>query len=111
MTEYWNMMRFSIQVQPMPTEFFEIVVGDIVKSEYGDFLVENIRPDDMMEGKFVNWKNKNGSMVFGTFSRNSLVKSDGIKIYCADCSTESMSKFHYLGFECTNCNSFNTTRT
>jgi RING finger/CHY zinc finger protein 1 len=110
MSEYWNLIRTSIQLQPMPSEFYELVAGDIVKSKFGDFLIETIRDDGMVEGKITNWKYKNNLLVKAIFNKNSLVKNNKIKIYCIDCCLECTSNYHYLGSDCQYCYGYNTVK-
>jgi len=105
----WNNLRNNIEMQPMPSEFFEIKIGDIVNTKYGDFIINNITEENICEGEFIKWKKKDCSNVKGFLNRENLKKNTKVKILCNDCDLESMNEFHFIGVECILCNSFNTT--
>jgi hypothetical protein len=93
----------------------DISVDDIVScSSLGNIPfhvtnIINIHNTILYHGFFPNWTNYNGTFVFATFNKLALFKSPkNVNIFCNDCDTKSFTPFHYLGNECFNCNSFNT---
>jgi len=109
----WSFLKYLISSQPMPID--DISVDDIVScSSLGNIPfhvtnIINIHNTILYHGFFPNWTNYNGTFVFATFNKLALFKSPkNVNIFCNDCDTKSFTPFHYLGNECFNCNSFNT---
>lgn len=125
LTSHWNFIREQIKLYPLPYDFLPIKSEDIVDSQYGKFLVKSIdltNPLDqidstnpnikMYSGEFINWnitnKNLKKNKAQGILNEKSIIKNIYKNIHCNDCGTNSMSKFHYYGLECSMCGSFNT---
>lgn len=122
MESHWNFLRYQIKLQPIPKQLFPIEIGEVVISPYGNFLLQekiinvntntNTNTDTststniFYKGIFVNWSN---SSFYAIINQNDLHKNLETKIYCNDCGTKTNNQFHFLGIECTNCSSFNTT--
>jgi RING finger/CHY zinc finger protein 1 len=104
----WSHTRFLISNQPMPEE--NIRTGDIVEVLFIEnvlFIVSHILDNNMFKGElFQHETNKKMEVILsGTLLSK---KNKKVEIYCNDCSKKGYTTFHYLGNECMNCNSFNT---
>lgn len=121
MSSYWQQIKTSIQLQPIPNNFFPIQLGEIVDSEYGEF-----KPTSYADGLYT------GELVWGqaathvvpsaqTSSSQSLTratlhestlrsKKHKVSVVCVDCGHQSLTNFHVLGLECLGCGGFNTSR-
>jgi RING finger/CHY zinc finger protein 1 len=108
----WEYLKYLIKIQPLPID--DILIGDTVTCNIlGNlkFKIDEIINNDNLviyKGYFPNWiiNNKN---VIAYFNKESLKKDPKkVNIFCNDCETKSLTFFHYLGNECTNCCGFNT---
>lgn len=106
MTICWNEIKNNIKLQPLTNDLIPINVDQIVDSKYGKFKITNIN-NNMISGFLIDWKLNNN--VIATFHKNDLLLKYIVRIYCNDCNIESENDFHFLGIECKNCNSYNTT--
>lgn len=105
----WTSLKNLIEMQPMIEE--DIYIEDIVECKVlGNlsFQVNDISINTygfkMYKGIFIM-----NDIKYGSFNRESLKKPlKRVDIYCNDCDTKSNVLFHYLGHECLNCSSFNT---
>lgn len=107
MTEHWNRIRQQIQVTPVPKDVVVIKENNIVPTKFGRFQVSSIK-DFMYGGHFVDWKLKNGTLVYGRLHEKSITKNIYISIYCNDCEKKSSTLYHFYGLECKHCGGFNT---
>lgn len=115
MTSFWETIRRSIELQPIPARFFPIREGDLVDSPYGKFLVQRRRPLEgsdnkvMWEGLLHEWILSDGSYTKATLDDNVLVKNaKRVNVFCYDCEKRSVSDFHFVGLECGHCKGYNT---
>lgn len=114
MKPIWKSIKSSIRLQPIPSNFFPVEIGEAVGSPYGKFLTSrkiiiqnpNGQEDVLWEGYLVNWNTISNSSVKATLNQSCLYKLSNI--YCYDCEKKSTSTFHFLGLECVPCGSFNT---
>ena len=103
MTTTWSNIRYAIQLQPIPNEFYPIYVGDIVETPYGNMQVTDRRKDRFTEGILGDFTNI--KMII----HNSQIKKRRIvQILCNDCENKSEVEYHFLGLECSFCGGFNT---
>ena len=111
MKNYWNQIKNSILLQPIPENFFSIDIGDIVISPYGKFKInEKIIQYGkcFYSGNLINWILPNGRFTSAVLLESCLKKDLSREIYCNDCNSKSVQQFHFLGLECKSCGSFNT---
>lgn len=125
MQDFWNNIRRSIEMQPIPKNFFPIRVGDVVDSPYGPFQILNRReisqggsvqsPDSQCgeakvqwEGIFPEWQLAHGQSARATLEESLLDTRKKVKIFCFDCEAKTTTLFHFLGLECQCCKGFNT---
>lgn len=118
MAQFWNSIRRSIELQPIPRGFFPIRVGDIVDSPYGKFLVtskrtmpvsgERRQQEILCDGLLQDWKLSDGSYAKAVISEDKLTRNHTTKIVCYDCEKKSETPFHFLGLECKHCGGYNT---
>jgi hypothetical protein len=105
MTSYWLNLRDNINSQPLSNDLIPLNIDQIVDSKYGKFKITKIN-GNMISG-LLDWKLNNN--VTATFHKNDLLLKYTVTVYCNDCNIETENDFHFLGIECTNCYSFNTT--
>lgn len=119
MKSFWDSIRRSIALQPIPKKFFPIKIGDVVDSPYGKFLViekRNIVDSStgtfktLCEGYIQEWTLANGSFPKATLDEDVLDNHKIVKICCFDCEQKTTTKFHFLGLECQACNGYNTSQ-
>lgn len=115
MQSFWDNIRRSIALQPIPKKFFPIRVGDIVDSPYGPFQVleRRIVPGEsaskvLCEGIFPEWHLTDGQLARATLDEELLENRKMTKICCFDCEAKTTAPFHFLGLECQACKGFNT---
>lgn len=116
MRNIWANIRRSIQLQPIPDNFFPIQIGDVVESPFGQFKVVERRAVTsgnsetvLWFGFLLNWVLANKSPAEATLREDVLVKKQKKRlIWCYDCESKSSTDFHFLGLECKNCGGFNT---
>ena len=106
MTKIWNMLREKARMERIPGTFWNIEINDIVESPDGDFQVTSIETVD-------GHKNYNGILIkngeIESYQRDSLQKFIYNNILCNDCEKQSKVELNYVGHECQECGSFNTT--
>lgn len=117
MQSTWDEMRLSIMMQPMHPSFLApIKEGDTVDTTDGDFIVRKIHREEesktnandyWCDGELVV---ADQTLVPRRYLMRDLSKKISANIYCFDCEEKSTTIFHYVGLECKNCGSFNTTR-
>jgi hypothetical protein len=104
----WNSLRESIVLQPLPLP--DICIGDQLKTTFLGNNIFNI--DDIINNSgILTYKVSlvNNPYFIGFFNKESLIKNlKKVDILCNDCENKSNTIFHYLGNECSYCNSFNT---
>lgn len=118
MSATWAEMRYSIEQQPLgPAHLPPIQVGDTVDviTAGGEFLVRSIEPDRVnpcsgLDVCYGIWTQANGNTMEMNFLLRCLRKKSTVDVQCFDCEVRSQTLFHYIGLECQNCGSFNTTR-
>lgn len=112
-------LRSLIASQPITQEHLPpIMVGNIVDSIQGDFIVRHIHTnkpsspvssdifrEPMYEGELIV---QNGTTIPMTFFHREVKKKLTKKIFCFECEKKSITNFHFIGLECKNCGSFNT---
>jgi RING finger and CHY zinc finger domain-containing protein 1 len=121
MTELWNRIRLSIQLQPISSSMLPpMQPGDVVESPYGRFLLHakkmvvdtnDLNPSNdqiLWEGELESWKLADGSHARAILAEDVLIKKKYSKIYCYDCEKKSETEFHFLGLECKHCQGYNT---
>jgi len=125
MRNFWENMRRSIAMQPIPRNFFPIRVGDVVDSPYGPFQVTDRREvvdtdaaacsdgrnpatKVLCEGIFPEWQLAAGQVAHAVLDEAMLENTKKVRICCYDCEAKTVTKFHFLGLECQSCKGFNT---
>lgn len=125
MRNFWENMRRSIAMQPIPRNFFPIRVGDVVDSPYGPFQVTDRREvvdtdagacgdgrnpatKVLCEGIFPGWQLAAGQVAHAVLDEAMLENTKKVRICCYDCEAKTVTKFHFLGLECQSCKGFNT---
>ena len=68
------------------------------------------RPVNLCSGELPQWTLAQEQPVKATFLQTCLVKDTSVHVLCYDCSERSQTAFHFLGLECKQCGSFNTSR-
>jgi RING finger/CHY zinc finger protein 1 len=106
MSVHWLELKKNIELQPLSNDLIPVNINQIVDSKYGKLKITNIN-NNMISGILINWQLNNN--VIATFHKNDLLLEYIVKIYCNDCNLETENNFHFLGIECKNCYSFNTT--
>lgn len=126
MRVYWDAIRSSIEMQPIPSELISINIGDEVSSPYGQFVVDRIEaavhktsedgtlvPDvNLYYGRLLGWSlgRHSNRTATATLHLRSLKKDLTTLISCNDCEKRSTASFHFLGMECKFCKGYNTSR-
>ena len=127
MAPYWDALRFSIRLQPIPATLIHIRPGERVDSPYGMFLVQDVflaedNTTHMCSGLLIGWLGNDSSSSSGrdsydekkvpkaTLQLDVLRRNITVPYLCYDCENKGVTKFHFLGLECTHCRGFNTVR-
>eukprot|EP01031_Cornospumella_fuschlensis_P034139 gene34139-41326_t len=115
MSSYWQQLKASIRLQPIPNNFFPIQLGEVVDSEYGEFL-PTAYADGLYTGELVWGQTQQTSATVQQSTRATLhesalrSKKHKVSVVCVDCGHRCLTNFHVLGLECLGCGGFNTTR-
>ncbi|RYY83273.1 hypothetical protein EON63_11605 [archaeon] len=139
MSSYWQQIKASIQLQPIPNNFFPIQLGEVVDSMYGEFVPTSYA-DGLYTGELV-WGHTQPHVHTHTQTSSTDVpshththtpsqtplpshthtratlhesalrsKKHKVSVMCVDCGHQSLTNFHVLGLECMGCGGFNTSR-
>ena len=105
MSLYWNIYRQEIASQPLPLNWFGVKESDTVLSPFGLYQIQAVT-GDMCKGILIDWQLTNNQSVHAYLRQSDLQKV--VYVYCNDCELYSWTLYHFVGFECKHCNSFNT---
>lgn len=107
MESIWSIIRKEIKRNKVPEDMIEIKENNIIPTRYGKFKIKEIT-DLIYKGNFIDWKLKDGSLVFASLQKKDLEKNIYLQIYCNDCEKKSYSLYHFYGLMCNFCKGFNT---
>ena len=106
----WDEIKRSIEAQKMP-KLYMIKEGLILNSPHGKFKITKKINDEMYQGILLDKQdNNNSDDTIVTLNKNILENDFDTAILCNDCDKKSIATYHYLGLECMECKSFNTTQ-